>query len=156
MGLDENLWLSYSISIREEHECTHLYTLKKFGVASNNLHDELIADYIGIVKTIGTYNKSWMLMFMGLENYPKYRQGARLENYTSANKLSKEDFKQLVTIIKMAIENISIFHESLGNLQLNRDQMCRIDALCDTSLEELSSTNGASLLIDNYIKKLEK
>lgn len=156
LGLDESLWLSYSGSIREEHECTHLYTLKKFGVASNNLHDELIADYIGIVKTIGTYNKSWMLLFMGLENYPKYRQGARLENYTSANKLSKEDFKQLVTIIKMAIENISIFHESLGNLQSNRDQMCRIDALCDTSLEELSSTNGASLLIDNYNKRLEK
>jgi hypothetical protein len=83
LGLDESLWLSYSISIREEHECTHLYTLKKFGIASNNLHDELIADYIGIVKTIGKYNKLWMLMFMGLENYPEYRQGARLENYIS-------------------------------------------------------------------------
>jgi hypothetical protein len=156
LGLNESLWLSYSISIREEHECTHLYTLKKYGIASNNLHDELIADYIGIVKTIGKYNKSWMLMFMGLENYPKYRQGARLENYMSDDKLSKEDFKQLVTIIKMAIENISIFDESQGKLQSNLDQMCRIDALCETSLEELSSTNGATLLIDNYNKRLKK
>jgi len=156
LGLNESLWLSYSISIREQHECTHLYTLKKFGLASNNLHDELIADYIGIVKTIGKYNKSWMLMFMGLENYPKYRQGARLENYISDNKLSKEDFKHLVKIIKMAIENISIFDESQGKLQSNRDQICRIDALCETSLEELSSTNGASLLIDNYNKRLER
>jgi len=154
LGLNESLWLSYSISIREEHECTHLYTLKKFGIASNNLHDELIADYIGIVKTIGKYNKSWMFMFMGLENYPKYRQGARLENYVSDDKLSKDDFIKLVEIIKMAIENISIFDESAGKLQSNIDQMFRIDALCETSLEELSSTNGASLLIDNYNKRL--
>ena len=154
LGLNESLWLSYSISIREEHECTHLYTLKKFGIASNNLHDELIADYIGIVKTIGKYNKSWMFMFMGLENYPKYRQGARLENYVPDDKLSKDDFIKLVEIVKMAIENISIFDESAGKLQSNIDQICRIDALCETSLEELSSTNGAALLIDNYNKRL--
>ena len=154
LGLNESLWLSYSLSIREKHECTHLYTLKKFGIASNNLHDELIADYIGIVKTIGKYNKSWMFMFMGLENYPKYRQGARLENYVSDDKLSKDDFIKLVEIVKMAIENISIFDESAGELQSNIDQMFRIDALCETSLEELSSTNGASLLIDNYNKRL--
>lgn len=155
LGLDESLWLSYSILIREEHECTHLYTLKKFGTASNNLHDELIADYIGIVKTIGKYNKSWMLMFMGLENYPEYRQGARLENYIADNTLPKEDFEQLIKIVKTAIENIAVFHEYQGNLQSNIDQMCRIDALCETSLEELSSTNGASLLIENYNKNLQ-
>lgn len=156
LGLTENLWLSYSISIREEHECTHLYTFKKYGVASNNLHDELIADYIGIVKTIGHYNKSWMLLFMGLEEYPKYRQGARLENYLLDNKLSQEDFKQLIKIIKIAIENISIFDETHGKLQSKIDQMYRIDALCETSLEELAATNGAALLIHNYNKRLEK
>jgi hypothetical protein len=30
----------------------HLYTLQKYGIASNNLHDELIADYIEIVKQL--------------------------------------------------------------------------------------------------------
>lgn len=156
LGLTESLWLSYSISIREEHECTHLYTLKKFGIASNNLHDELIADYIGIVKTIGYYNKSWMLLFMGLEEYPKYRKGARLENYILDNELSQEDFKQLIKVIKIAIENISIFDETCGKLLSTIDQMCRIDALCETSLEELSSTNGAALLIYNYYKRSKK
>jgi hypothetical protein len=70
--------------------------------------------------------------------------------------LSKEDFIKLIEIVKMAIENISIFDESVGNLQSNRDQICRIDALCQTSLEELSSRNGSSLLIDIYNKRLEK
>jgi hypothetical protein len=156
LGLNDTLWLSYSISIRIQHEFTHLYTLKKFGIASNNLHDELIADYIGLVKTIGKYNKSWMLIFMGLENYPRYRAGARLENYIADKKLSKEDFKHLIKIIKMAIENISIFDESQGPLRSETDQMFRIDALCETSLEELASVEGASLLIDNYNKKVQK
>ncbi len=150
LGLTEDIWLSYSISMREEHECTHLYTLQKYGIASNNLHDELIADYIGIVKTIGYYNKSWMLHFMGLEEYPKHRKGARLENYILENELSQDDFKQLIKMIKSAIDNIFIFDETSGKLLSTIDQMCRIDALCETSLEELSSANGASILINNY------
>jgi hypothetical protein len=155
LGLPEDLWISYSISIRQEHECTHLYTLKRYGYASNNLHDELIADYIGIVKTIGHYNKEWMLFFMGLEEYPKYREGARLENYAKESMLSSEDFKQLITIVKNAIENIAIFDETLGKLQSNKDQMYRIDALCETGLIELASQNGAALLIQNYHENLK-
>lgn len=34
--------------------------------------------------------------------------------------------------------------------------MCRINALCEISLEELSSVDGASLLIENYNKNLKK
>jgi hypothetical protein len=155
LGLPEDLWIAYSISIRQEHECTHLYTLKRYGYASNNLHDELIADYIGIIKTIGNYNKEWMLLFMGLEEYPKYREGARLENYVKESKLSSEDFRQLITIVKNAIENIAIFDETIGKLQSNKDQMCRIDALCEASLIELASQNGATLLIQNYYENFK-
>lgn len=150
LGLPEDLWISHSILIRKEHECTHLYTQKRYGIASNNLHDELIADYIGIVKTIGNYNKEWMLIFMGLEEYPKYRKGARLENYVKEGNLSNEDFKQLIKIIKNAIENIDVFDKTLGKLQSTKDQMCRIDALCEIGLVALASQNGANLLFQRY------
>jgi hypothetical protein len=155
LGLSEDLWISYSISIRQEHECTHLYTLKRYGHATNNLHDELIADYMGIIKTIGNYNKEWMLLFMGLEEYPKYRKGARLENYVKESSLSSADFKQLITIIKKAIENIAIFDKKIGQLQSNNDQICRIDTLCETGLIELASKYGATLLIENYYQKFK-
>lgn len=150
LGLTEDLWISYSVSIRKEHELTHLYTLKKYGHATNNLHDELIADYIGIVKTTWNYNKTWMLTFMGLENYPHYRKGARLENYVNESKLSPDDFNQLITIVKEAIENIAIFDKSLGKLKSIKDQICRIDALCEIGLIDLASPNGAELLIEIY------
>ncbi|MNX88065.1 hypothetical protein D3C86_1200220 [compost metagenome] len=150
LGLAEDVWTSYSVSIRKEHEFTHLYMLKKYGHVTNNLHDELIADYIGIIKTTWSYNKVWMLTFMGLENYPHYREAARLENYVNESKLSEADFKQLIIITKNAIENIAIFDKNLGKLKSIKDQTRRIDALCEIGLIDLASPNGADLLIEIY------
>lgn len=150
LGLTEDLWISYSASIRREHELTNLYKIKKYGQTTNNLHDDLIADYIGIIKTTWNYNKMWMLTFMGLENYPHYREGARLENYLKGSKLSSNDFKQLIRIVKNAIENIAVFDKCLGKLKSNKDQMCRIDALCEIGLIDLASAKGAELLIEIY------
>lgn len=150
LGISESAWKTYSYSIRLEHECTHLYTLKKYGLASNNLHDELIADYIGITKTIGYYNKDWMLAFMGLEEYPKYRKGARLENYLADTNLSSENFEELTELIKNAVENIAIFDTELGEINSDKDQMRRINALCEIDVLEISSKNGANLLIQKY------
>ncbi|PXY46700.1 DUF7005 family protein [Flavobacterium hydrophilum] len=153
LGLTEDIWIKHSISIRKEHEFTHLYTLKRYGLASNNLHDELIADYIGIIKAIGYYDKNWMLNFMGLDEYPKYRRGGRLENYVQENRLTQQDFKQLIKIIKNAIDTIAIFDKKLGKLTSVKDERCRIEALCETGLTVLASQNDASILLDNYYEK---
>ncbi len=150
LGLTEAEWVSYSLSIRLEHECTHLYTLNRFGCASNNLHDELIADYIGISKTTGTYCKEWMLAFMGLEEYPAYRKGARLENYLGNANLTTEQFRQLITVIKSAIKSIACFDAALGTIHSAHDQVCRMDALCTTDLTAMSSVNGSTLLLQKY------
>lgn len=155
LGIPDDLWISQSISIRQEHECTHFYTLKRYGQISNNLHDELIADYIGIIKTIGYYNKEWMLLFMGLEEFPKYREGARLENYVKESSLSLEDFRQLTKIVKNAIENIFTFDKTLGKLKSNKDQMCRIEALCETDLLILASQNGANFVTQKYYENFK-
>lgn len=150
LGLSEDVWKNYSYSIRLEHECTHLYTLKKYGFASNNLHDELIADYIGISKTIGSYNKKWMLTFMGLEDYPKYRKGARLENYLGNSDLSFDNFEKLTEIIKNAIENIAHFDAQFGKIKSDSDHKYRIDALCETDVLDIASENGTDLLVQKY------
>lgn len=154
LGLTEAEWATYSLSIRLEHECTHLYTLNRYGCATNNLHDELIADYIGISKTIGTYNKEWMLAFMGLENYPAYREGARLENYLRDANLTAELFGQLTAVIKKAIESIARFDAVLGTIRSAQDQVCRIDALCVTNLIDIASVNRANVLLQQYAERI--
>ncbi|WP_336704656.1 DUF7005 family protein [Chryseobacterium indologenes] len=154
LGLSEDEWKAYSYSIRLEHECTHLYTLQRYGCASNNLHDELIADYIGIAKTLGNYNKEWMLAFMGLENYPQYREGSRLENYIDRIDISGDRFQDLTKIIKNAIETIAGFDEELGSIQSIQDQIVRIEALCETDLIDIASKRGGHMLMIKYNEKV--
>ncbi|QNS41679.1 hypothetical protein H0S70_01410 [Chryseobacterium manosquense] len=146
-------WLDISFKIRLEHECTHLFTLNHFGIASNNLHDELIADYVGITKAIGSFNKEWMLLFLGLEQFPNYRKGARLENYIE--NLNFEDFSNLKNIIKNAVENISLFDLEIGRYNSCDEELIkRIKTLCKVSLLDISSEKGNLILIDEYLKIL--
>lgn len=153
LGLPDDEWKAYSYLIRLEHECTHLYTLQTYGFASNNLHDELIADYIGIAKAAGKYNKQWMLSFMGLEDYPNYRKGARLQNYLESLLLSEENFRILTGIIKNAIETIAWFDCELGPIQSDKDQKMRIEALCETDLINIASRKGGYILMTKYNEK---
>lgn len=150
LNLDQEEWLTHSLTIRLEHECTHLYTLKRYGCAANNLHDELIADYAGISRALGKYSREWMLAFMGLENYPMYRKGARLENYVGNASLSTEEFRQLTGVVKSAIETIARFDTALGRIDTEADQLARIDALCLTDLLTTASANGLNALVETY------
>lgn len=150
LQMNSEEWKKISLKIRLEHECVHLYTLKKFGKASNNLHDELIADYIGIVAATGTYKEEWMLTFMGLEKYPKYRTGARLENYLGGMNLSESEFEKITEIIKNAIQNIAAFSNQLQRMETDHDKRSRIEVLCGTDLLRMSSSRGTQLLLDKY------
>jgi hypothetical protein len=91
-----------------------------------------------------------MLAFMGLEEYPAYRKGARLENYLGNANLTAEHFRQLITVIKSAIESIACFDAALGTIHSAHDQVCRMDALCTTDLAAISSVNGSTLLLQKY------
>ncbi len=154
VGLEKTEWASYSLAIRLEHECTHLYTLNRFGSASNNLHDELMADYMGICKAVGHFRKEWMLAFLGLENYPAYRNGARLENYVVDARLSTESFHQLTGLIKRAIDTIDRFDTRVGKVRSAHDRACRMDALCFTDLAVLASVNGSEQLFQTYTDRM--
>jgi hypothetical protein len=67
LGLDEAAWRRYSTAIRREHECLHYYTRKFYGGTRNHLHEELIADFVGIVSATGTYKAEWFLKFLGID-----------------------------------------------------------------------------------------
>ena len=49
LGLRDEEWRKLSLGIRREHECAHYFTRRVFGSMRNNVLDELIADYSGIV-----------------------------------------------------------------------------------------------------------
>jgi hypothetical protein len=54
----EDEWRPLSLSIRREHEATHYLTLRVAGAMRDSLVDELVADYVGLVRTFGGIARS--------------------------------------------------------------------------------------------------
>lgn len=150
IGLLEPEWRRISLNIRLEHECTHYFTQRLFGSMRNNLLDEFIADYRGIVAAIGHYRADWFLRFLGLESFPDYREGGRLQNYRGQPPLSEGAFKILQALVKSAAENLERFDaEHGGELRTLNSQLIMLIALTYLTLEELADSEAHS-----YIQKI--
>jgi hypothetical protein len=119
---------------------------------ANNMHDELLADYMGISKVLGKFNKSWFFHFIGLEEYPNYRLGARFENYLGNPSISEKAFKLLQTIVKKAADNLELFDNQLGKHKSIEDRVSRLTSLCRLDLIELASEKGVKKLLTQYKK----
>lgn len=149
-------WLNYSLQIRLEHECAHFFTMRYFGCMSNNMHDELIADYMGITKVLGKFDASWFLRFIGLEDYPTYRLGGRFENYTNNTQISPEAFKVLSTIVFRAALNVERFDDAIWGSDGDLDRAVRLLTLCSVDLLTMSTDDGVEQLVQNYMKNKMK
>ena len=146
LGLTETEWRHLSLTIRLEHECTHYFTRRVFNSMRNNLLDEFIADYQGIVAATGSYKADWFLRFMGLESFPYYREGGRMQNYRE--QLSDGAFKILQKLVKSAAENLEDFDCNYAQ-QLSKgewsfapteDRTMMLMALTSLTIEELASS----------------
>lgn len=136
MGMTESEWREKSLLIRREHESTHYLTKRFFSSMQNNMLDEFIADYAGIVAANGCYKADWFLRFIGLEDYPEYRKGARLENYCQKQFLSNAAFSILQSLLVSAATNLQNAEEKY-NREGKIVQM--VFSLCSLTLEELAS-----------------
>jgi hypothetical protein len=102
--------------------------------------DELIADYRGIVAALGYYRSDWFLHFIGLESFPAYRKGGRLENYRGEPVLSDSAFKILQILVKKAAENLDRFDKQFCQMQRTPlQQVSAIVTLTALTLEELAN-----------------
>jgi hypothetical protein len=153
LGLSEAQWRSLSQTIRLEHECTHYFTRRLFGSMRNNLLDELIADYRGIVAALGYYRADWFLHFLGLESYPHYREGGRMQNYRGQPPLSDRAFIILQGLVKAAAENLERF-DRVSSSPSARNPAMAIAALSYLTLEELASVEMSERLQKRF-KELE-
>jgi hypothetical protein len=147
LQLDKGEWLALSLLIRREHECAHYFTRRVFSSMRNNLLDELIADYFGVTAAAGSFRADWVLRFFGLELFPQYRTGGRMENYLGKPPLSGGSFKVLQTLLLRAAHNVEIFDRT----QVPRPRSIRIQAatfaaLAGLTMEELASEEGPELL----------
>jgi hypothetical protein len=133
-------WRAASIELRLEHECTHYFMREAFGAMRKSLLDELVADYMGLSSARGSFRADYFLRFMGLESYPRYREGGRLQNYRGTPPLSDGSFAVLPAVVKRAAESL----ERLDPLRKSKpygvvDRARVITAFTRVGLEGLAS-----------------
>ncbi len=147
LGMSDESWRTASLTLRREHECAHYLTHRLFGSMGENLHDELIGDFAGICAIHPRFRADWFLLFLGLEDYPAYRGGGRLENYVRAGTFSERSLAALRTLLFRAATNVERF---LASSQLDtRDIGHRatiIVALASLDLDILAAREASKAL----------
>jgi hypothetical protein len=157
LALEEQEWLSISLSLRREHECAHYLTRRVFASMRNNLIDELIADYWAITTTLGGFRADWLLRFFGLEDFPSYREGGRLQNYRGDPPLTDGAFLILQRLVRNAAENLAQFDRlCAGELRKAQVQPLLFLALTRLTVEEIASEDGGKLLSESFLHTLEE
>ena len=149
MGFAEDEWRRLSTTIRLEHECTHYFTLRVFGSMRNNILDELIADFMGITAAAGRYRSDWLLRFMGLESFPTYREGGRLQNYRGHPPLSDGAFRVLQALVKDASENLESSRAGRASPGGPEERAAMLLALTGFRLEDLAGPGAVGRISES-------
>lgn len=133
IGLTDEQWRKMSMIIRREHESTHYFTKKFLGSSQNNLHDELVADFIGIYCAAGEYHARWFLLGLGIDkDDPEEKSEGRFLVYTKD--LSEEAKIAMRKIIINAAYNVQKWAKEEGK-GLSRNDLVLF--LCGNSLLDL-------------------
>ena len=110
----------------------------------NHALDELIADYAGMVGAIGRFRADWFLRFVGLEDFPRYRPGARLDLYRGDPPLSDDAFQILQGLLVAAAVNLERFD---GEPRNPGETALRIAALASLRLDEIACPEGPAVMV---------
>lgn len=133
LDLEDEQWREYSVIIRREHECTHYFTKRFLGSSQNNLHDELIADFTGIMCAVGEFKAKWFLAGMGIDMYPEKQEIGRFPVYTA--KLSEKAAEIMKKVIIKVANNIEKWSKQESVKKMTRNE--RAIFLCSNSLLDL-------------------
>ena len=131
MGLDGGVWAEKSMLIRRSHECTHYFTKKTYGAANNLLHDELMADLIGLYDAFGRYKAEWFLRFMGVIE----GGGDRLKVYTSG--LPENVVSAVTELVSKAAYSLEEWTQTEGFAKLSNAG--RIKLMCAAGIEGMAA-----------------
>jgi hypothetical protein len=72
----------------------------------HDLLEELIADWVALVKVFGGYRADLALRFLGLESFPSFRAGGRLEVYRGTPPVSDGAFEAMQRLATMAVKTL--------------------------------------------------
>jgi hypothetical protein len=139
-GFPEADWLARSLVIRREHEFTHYFTYRVFGVMRNHLLDELVADFVGLLRGVGEYRPALARACLGLDDVGRYREGGRLACYRGEPPLSDGALAVVGRLAVSATANLAAFAEAAGQALFDLGRLAAaVFTLVGFTLEELAA-----------------
>lgn len=151
VGIENEEWKRLSFDIRLEHECVHALSLKLFGAMRHDLLEELIADWLALVKVFGGYRADFALRFLGLETFPDFREGGRLEVYRGTPPVSDGAFKVMQSLATKTIGTLDTITTD-GSFDLKDDAVLgRLTvSLLTMPIEELVVDDAVERVRERY------
>ncbi len=139
-GQSPDGWLDRSLVIRREHECAHYFTWRVFGTIRTHVFDELLADFVGLVRAYGTYSGSLARRCLGIEGVLAPGVGRRLDNYRGQPPVSAAAFDVLEALARTATGNLERAWSSRRSAPHHPEALARLSwALCHLTLDDLAS-----------------
>lgn len=133
-NLSDSDWLIASNTWRLEHELTHLTTYQHFGEMRINLLDELIADCMGMVAAMGTFQATLFGRCLGLGNDGEPTEGGRWITYVE--KLSKNDSSHAIALTMQRAHELGAILAPYSKHQLQSRKLEMFNWLCHQSLNK--------------------
>jgi hypothetical protein len=153
LGLGDAEWRARSLRVRLEHECAHYATKRLFGSMRNALHDELLADYLGLTAPADgrgprlPYRAGWALRCLGVDRAGPPRPDGRLANYRGDPPLSDGAFTLLAAVARGAVAAVAAWDRARPRRgDAAADGLEALVALARTPVECLAAPGGAARL----------
>ncbi|MFN7976727.1 MAG: hypothetical protein U0P30_01240 [Vicinamibacterales bacterium] len=144
-GIDPAEWLVRSLVIRREHECTHYATFRAYGVVRTHVFDEILADFIGLLRAFGRYDGALARQILGIDAAGR-RLGGRLENYRGTPPLSEAAFDVVAVLAARATAALESAWDSAGAAVTNGVLVRWVRVLCELPLDAIGSPALAAAL----------
>jgi len=145
VGQSESEWLERSLVIRAEHELTHDLTWRLFAIVRSHATDEIVADYVGLVRAFGYYPDAIARRLLGIDDLPRFRPGGRLENYKGTPALDDRQFARVCALAADATRQLAAVSARYADRLVETPFLTRlVYALSLSSLTELADSSLAA------------
>ena len=137
-GFDPADWLARSLVVRREHECAHYATFRAYGVVRTHVFDEILADFVGLLRAFGRYDGALARAVLGVDAAGR-RLGGRIENYRGSPPLSDAAFDMVAVLAARATAALESAWDGAAVPPTGPVLVQWVRALCTLPLEALSS-----------------
>lgn len=144
-GVDRDDWIARSLVVRREHECLHYATFRAYGVVRTHVFDEILADFVGLVRAFGRYDGALAREVLGVDADGR-RLGGRIENYRGTPPLSDAAFDAVAVLAARATAALESAWDAAGEAPDAAVLLRWVRGLCAVPLEGLSSPRLAETL----------